>query len=160
MSNSVFQSVILQLKEISGRTFGVLDGDGCVISCTDSSLIGERWTDAALKLRGATESIVTFNQRTFKAILGGINGFEYAVFCSGADEQAKVCCAMAFISLNDARIFYEEKHDRGTFIKNIIMDNILPGDIYIPVLLPGKSHGWRSMVGYSPWDRKESNTPE
>ena len=25
----------------------------------------------------------------------------------------------------------EEKHDRGTFVKNIIMDNILPGDIYI-----------------------------
>ena len=20
-----------------------------------------------------------------------------------------------------------------------------------PVLLPGKSHGWRSLVGYSPW---------
>ena len=25
-----------------------------------------------------------------------------------------------------------------------------------PVLLPGKSHGWRSLVGYSPWGRKES----
>ena len=25
------------------------------------------------------------------------------------------------------------------------------------VLLPGKSHGWRSLVGYSPWDRKESD---
>ena len=22
-----------------------------------------------------------------------------------------------------------------------------------PVLLPGKSHGWRSLVGYSPWRR-------
>ena len=26
------------------------------------------------------------------------------------------------------------------------------------ILLPGKSHGWRSLVGYSPWDRKESDT--
>ena len=25
-----------------------------------------------------------------------------------------------------------------------------------PVLLPGKSHGWRSLVGCSPWGRKES----
>ena len=24
-----------------------------------------------------------------------------------------------------------------------------------PVLLPGKSHGRRSVVGYSPWDRKD-----
>ena len=26
-----------------------------------------------------------------------------------------------------------------------------------PVLLPGKFHRWRSLVGYSPWDRKESD---
>ena len=26
--------------------------------------------------------------------------------------------------------------------------------------LPGKSHGWRSLVGYSPWDRKELDTTE
>ena len=29
-----------------------------------------------------------------------------------------------------------------------------------PVLLPGKSHGWRSLVGYSPWGRKESDMTE
>ena len=27
-----------------------------------------------------------------------------------------------------------------------------------PVFLPGKSHGQRSLAGYSPWGRKESNT--
>ena len=29
-----------------------------------------------------------------------------------------------------------------------------------PVLLPGKSHGWRSPVGCSPWGRSESDTTE
>ena len=29
-----------------------------------------------------------------------------------------------------------------------------------PVLLPGKSYGWRSLVGCSPWGRKESDTTE
>ena len=29
-----------------------------------------------------------------------------------------------------------------------------------PVLLPGKSHGQRSLVGYSPWGRKESDMTE
>ena len=29
-----------------------------------------------------------------------------------------------------------------------------------PVLLPGKSHGWRSLVGCSPWGFKESETTE
>ena len=29
-----------------------------------------------------------------------------------------------------------------------------------PVLLPGKSHGWRSLVGCSPWGSEESDTTE
>ena len=29
-----------------------------------------------------------------------------------------------------------------------------------PVLLPGKSHGWRSLVGYSPWGGKGSDMTE
>ena len=29
-----------------------------------------------------------------------------------------------------------------------------------PVPLPGKSHGWRSLVGCSPWSHKESDTTE
>ena len=29
-----------------------------------------------------------------------------------------------------------------------------------PVLLPGKCHGWRSLVGYSQWDRRELYTTE
>ena len=29
-----------------------------------------------------------------------------------------------------------------------------------PVLLPGKSHGQRSLVGYSSWDHKELDMPK
>ena len=29
-----------------------------------------------------------------------------------------------------------------------------------PVFLPGESHGWRSLVGYSPWGCKESDMTE
>ena len=131
MSNSVFQSVIVQLKEIPNRVFGVIDTDGCVISCTDFSLLGERWPDAALKAANSSEHLVTFGQKTFRSVVSNANFFEYAVFCTGDDELAKTYCNLAYIALNDAKIFHEEKHDRGTFVKNIIMDNILPGDIYV-----------------------------
>ncbi len=131
MSNSVFQSVIVQLKDISDRGFGVIDAEGCVVSSTDMSVLGERWADAALKVGNSQEPIVTFSQKTFRGIVGNSNCLEYAVFCTGDDELARNYCQMAYIALNDAKNFYEEKHDRGTFVKNILMDNILPGDIYI-----------------------------
>ena len=32
--------------------------------------------------------------------------------------------------------------------------------VTFPVFLPGKSHGWRSLVGYSLWGHKESDMTE
>ena len=130
MSNSVFQGVMLQLKETTDRVFGVIDTEGFVVSCTDVAFLGERWPEAVLKV-SASQEVVSFGQKTFKPMFNSANYFEYAVFCTGDDELARAYCSMAYIALNNAKTFYEEKHDRGTFVKNIIMDNILPGDIYI-----------------------------
>ena len=131
MSNSVFQNVILQLKDATDRTFGVIDSEGCVVSCTDVTRIGERWPDAAARLATASETVIRFGEKTFRPIFAGTNFVEYGVFCTGDDATAQAYCNLAYIALNDAKSFYEEKHDRGTFVKNIIMDNILPGDIYV-----------------------------
>ncbi len=131
MANNVFQNVIIQLKEVSDRVIGIIDSEGCVISCTDVTLLGERWPDAALRVSGTPDTPVAFEKRTFRGIVSATNIFEYAVFCDGEDDQAKLCCNLAHIALSDAKTFYEEKHDRGTFVKNIIMDNILPSDIYM-----------------------------
>ena len=69
MSNGVFQNVIVQLKEISGYVFGVMDQDSCVISCTDVSLLGERWPEAMMKVNAYPEGTVTHDQKTFKAVI-------------------------------------------------------------------------------------------
>ena len=50
MSNSIFQSVIGQLREATDRVLGVIDTDGNVVSCTDPVLLGERWSEAALNI--------------------------------------------------------------------------------------------------------------
>ena len=39
-------------------------------------------------------------------------------------------------------------------------DALEKGMASTPVLLPGKFHGWRSLVGYSPWGGKESDKTE
>ncbi len=131
MSNSVFQSVISQLKDTTKRTIGVIDNEGCVVASTDVSFLGERWSEAAARIVNAPEQIVSFHQKTFRGIVNNAGIFEYAVFCIGDDELARSLCGVVYVALNNAKAFYEEKHDRGTFVKNIIMDNILPGDIYV-----------------------------
>ena len=49
----------------------------------------------------------------------------------GLSPVGRTVCAMACVALNSAKAYYEEKHDKGSFIKNIISDNILISDIYM-----------------------------
>ena len=46
----------------------------------------------------------------------------------------------------------------STIIKDIAHRGFLGSPI--PVLLLGKSHGQRSLLGYNPWGHKESDTAE
>ena len=41
----------------------------------------------------------------------------------------------------------------------LLQANLLTSYFWI-LVLPGKPHGWRSLVGCSPWGRKESDTTE
>lgn len=131
MSSRIFQGVIVQLKDATDRTIGVIDADGAVVACSETSLIGERWDDLASRLAICPEPIMVAEHRTFKALANWSTHFDNAVFVSGNDETARTVCIMAAVAMTTAKAHYEEKHDKCTFVKNIITDNILPGDIYI-----------------------------
>ena len=131
MSSRMFQSVIMQMKEASDRHIGVIDGEGNVVAASDPSGLSEKWEDAAHRLNTSSDAIVISDGKTFKALSSWSARFDYAVYVSGEDSLARSLCMMACVALNGAKTNYEEKHDRGTFVKNIITDNILPGDIYI-----------------------------
>ena len=50
---------------------------------------------------------------------------------------------------------------RETRVQSLGQEDPLEKDMApTPVLLPGDSHGWRILVGYSPWGPKESETTE
>ena len=49
---------------------------------------------------------------------------------------------------------------QDTWIQSLGQEDLLEKEIATPVLLPGKFHGQRSLVGCSPWGHKESDTTE
>lgn len=131
MSGRIFQNVVLQLKENTDRTVGVISGEGIVIACSELSMIGQRWAEHVGAINNAAGAMISTDGKTFKALNGWGNQFDYATFAFGENEISKTVCALATVALNSAKSYYEEKHDRGSFIKNIISDNIMLGDIYM-----------------------------
>ena len=131
MSGRIFQNAVLQIKDATDRVVGVIDGEGTVISCSDLGLIGRKWPEYVEPINQADGTMTMVDGRTFRALGGWSSRFDYAVFTVGEDDVSRTVCAMAGVALNSAKSYYEEKHDRGSFIKSIISDNILPSDIYM-----------------------------
>ena len=131
MSSRIFQSVVLQMKDSTDRAVGVIDSEGTVVACNELTCIGEKWAGAVEVINGSDAETVKYSGNTFKPLAGWSSQFDSAAFARGEDELAQMVCAMAAVALNGAKAYYEEKHDKATFVKNIISDNILLGDIYV-----------------------------
>ena len=131
MSSRVFQSIVLQMKECTDRVIGVIDDQGTVVSCNQLTWIGEKWEGAASALNTNDGAVVIYGDKTFKPLASRSSHYDYAAFVQGSDEQARLICSMVTVALNSAKAYYEEKHDKTAFVKSIISDNILLGDIYV-----------------------------
>ncbi len=131
MAHRIFSDVVNKMKTATDRTIGVIDADGAIVACSDAQLVGSRLPELTRMLSVSDETLLLQGGKTVKKLAATDESFDFAVFVDGSDEMARTLCLMADVALSEAKLYYEEKHDIATFIKNIITDNILPGDIYI-----------------------------
>ena len=129
MSNRLFQGIIQQMKDSIDRVIGVIDENGVVISCSELGKIGEIKPGIRDELAYTTDVVVSAGY-TYRLITIGTKS-EYIVFVEGEDKMASKFSKLLSISFSNIKSLYDEKYDKGSFIRNIILDNILPSDIYI-----------------------------
>ena len=146
------------MKDAIDRTVGIIDEAGVIVACSDPRLIGESRQGIREELSFATDA-AAIDGFTYRFIsVGGKN--EGIVFVAGEDAEAGRYAAMLSVSLGNIKGLYDEKYDKGSFIKNIMLDNILPSDIYIKskelhfsgedhrVVLIIKFFGWTDVLPY------------
>ncbi len=129
MSNRLFQTVIHQMKDVLGRTIGVIDENGIIIACSELGKIGESRQRIREELTYA-QGTVCYEGYSYRYI-NSVGKNDCIVFAEGNDHEADKVTQLLAISLGNIKSLYDEKYDKGSFIKNIILDNILPSDIYI-----------------------------
>lgn len=129
MSNRLFQGIVHQMHDAVGRTIGVIDENAVVVACSNLDKIGEVRENITADFFKPLSTFI-INGYTYKSF-DCKNHSEYAVFVKGDDEAAQRYVSILAISFGNIKQYYDEKYDRSNFIKNVILDNILPGDIYI-----------------------------
>ena len=131
MSSRIFQNVIIQMKDAIDRTIGVVDEQGFVVASSELAMIGSRLDDFHVYEFDTAGQAVTTANRTYGPLASSNSKLDYAAFVEGNDQMARTICAVAAVAFNEAKSNYEEKHNKAAFVKNIISDNILPGDVYV-----------------------------
>ena len=117
------------MKDAFDRVIGVVDENGVIISCSDLSKMGDIKQGLREALSYSSE-LITLDGYTYR-YMGAGQKSEYIVFVEGQDKMAEKMSKLLAVSLGNIKNLYDEKYDKGSFIKNIVLDNILPSDIYI-----------------------------
>jgi carbohydrate diacid regulator len=129
MSTRLFQGIVNQMSGSIDRVIAVIDDTATIVACSDLSRLGESVNVDFVELSHSQEAL---SVNGFTCLpFGAENFYEYAVMVEGDDHQSGKFASLLAVSLASIKQFYDEKNDRSNFIKNVIMDNILPGDIYL-----------------------------
>jgi len=132
MSNRIFQDVVVQIRDIinvDGGIVGVAQESGVVCACSEPSMTGTNMEILPDDFKRSSDVFVR-GEYTYKPI-GDMGAFDYIVFIKGTDATAAKQAELAALSLLNVKLYFDEKYDRANFIKNVILDNILPGDVYM-----------------------------
>jgi len=127
ISNQVLQNTIEGLKEISRTDFCIIDTDGKMLASTFSDFQIEP-ADIQAFVDSPADSQLVRGFQYFKVC--DDYQLEYVLLVHGEDEDAYMVGKLAAFQLQSLIIAYKERFDKDSFIKNLLLDNLLLVDIY------------------------------
>lgn len=129
MAFKVFQSVISRIRDTMGVDFGITDGSGSIIASTVDEEIGTIH-ELCSDFLGTNQVYLEKPNMVLKKI--EINGrLDFVLYLMSDHPDRSKHAELIAISLENAKLYYDEKYDRNNFMKNVLLGNILPGDIAI-----------------------------
>ena len=123
----LFENMIYQIREVIDKEFGVMDGIGLILACSDEGKVG-RTNPLAAEVAETKDRFCVIDGVSFQKVYVK-NKPEFITYICSDDEESRKCLSLISINVYNIRIYHEDKFDKSNFIKNIIMENIPPGDI-------------------------------
>lgn len=119
--------VIQDASTILDRIAGVTDSDGTVIACTNQGRIGS--VDKLASEIFSSDDMFAVTGKTTYRKFGADEAAEYVCFIEGTDHTAQTYLDLLTKWLIAALKDGNKNSDRDSLIKNILLENELPGDI-------------------------------
>ena len=127
ISNQVLQSTLEGLKQVSRVDMCVVDTDGTEVASTFTHV--EDFRDLVISfMNSPAESQVISGYQFFRVMDEA--QLEYILIANGNTDDVYMVAKLAAFQLETLIVAYKERFDKDSFIKNLLLDNLLLVDIY------------------------------
>ena len=126
MISKAFQKILTQMSENVDYDMGVLDYEGYLLASVGQVPSIEQTSQMTDECLSTTEDY--YCDGYYVSAIGVNNGINYISYVKGEGEEVKRFCSILKIALENMELYYDEKYDKTTFIKNILLGNLLPFD--------------------------------
>ena len=127
ISNQVLQNTLEGLKDISRTELCLLDTDGKILTSTFADFAVQP-SDIQAFVDSPADSQLVRGYQYFK--VSDDYQLEYILVVNGDDEDSYMVGKLAAFQLQSLIVAYKERLDKDSFIKNLLLDNLLLVDIY------------------------------
>lgn len=128
MSTKMYQELIQKMRDVTDRVIGLMDDTHTIVACSDLAMVGQS-VEVNVTEYFSLSDVAVINGYTYR-IIGSRIKFDNLVFVKGTDSVAETLSGVLAVSFSTMKECYDEKFDKGNFVKNVMLENILPGDIY------------------------------
>lgn len=127
MNTRFFQQIVQQFKDAMGRDVGIILDDGTVVSASDM-VMSESDLESVLNFANDNLDTFSYNGYTYRTFQN-MGKVQFIVFVRGDDAMARSYAEILKINFTSIKELYDDKYNHINFIKNFLLDNILPGDV-------------------------------
>ncbi len=127
MNVRFFQQLTHQMKEVMNRELGIITDGAFVISSSEGCISGND-LECVLSFTEDNTDTFTYNGFTYKPVVS-MGRVSYIIFVKGDDALARNYADILQVNFASVKQLYDDKYDKLNFIKNFLLDNVLPGDV-------------------------------
>ena len=130
MINKYLSNILAQTGKILKCEVGIIEGSGNLLSSGRVSVIEDNIASIMNVCSEKKTKITKILGCTFYAV-SSRGRIEFIAFVNKDDDEADKQVEMLATYIGNIRQMHNDKYDKANFIKNMLADSVLPGDIFL-----------------------------
>ena len=130
MINKYLNNILVQMEKILECPVGVIEGNSSVVASGKTTFIDENYDEIISVCNQNPNKVIKIDGYTFYPSVSR-GRIDCIAFVGSDDEFSEKNVKMLFTYINSMKQIHNDKYDKTNFIKNILADSILPGDVFL-----------------------------